>query len=538
MYNVLIVDDEPLMRKYMTDNLSRIDNRWTVTDQTEDGLQAVSLMKNKSFDLVITDIKMPEMDGLALAKHIQKNYPDTKVIIVSGFDEFQYAQEAVRCNVHDYLLKPLMDENIMEALDRVAKSIEKQQALGIILKTMNSLPNKSTEELLSNFLSALINENHADIKTLYPLIHSMQINIIEGLATALILSLDESSIFMSRKSVADLPIYRMILHQKIIEITKSNKNIPICYDKSDNTVVLITGEDVETITAVCRKLFEEICCQLESQSDIKLICAFGEPVEDILQLHTAYDTASESLKLALFRIPSPISPNRFISQRHFLNNLNETLNAIDTDLTDNDSSRLYNDLFHYTVLMPENPGVEQILRFGLFLINRLAGESKDRQERIEQSLKPMTRLLNTVSENQPEDYKNITALFLASVSALVENSSNPDGNEYGVLSDKAKEYICMHYNEPISLALVADILGVSASYLCDVFHKNIGETYSKFLTRIRMEQAALLLKSNPDERIYTISEQVGYISDKHFTTVFKRHFNMTPKEYQQQKKKI
>ena len=538
MYNVLIVDDEPLMRKYMADNLSHIDNRWTVTDQTEDGLQAVALMKHKSFDLVITDIKMPEMDGLALSKHIQKNYPYTKVIIVSGFDEFQYAQEAVRCNVHDYLLKPLMDENIMEALDRVAKSIEKQQALDVTLKTMSSLPNKSTEELLSNFLSALINENHADIKTLYPLIHSMHINIIDGLATALIISLDESSIFMSRKSVADLPIYRMILHQKIIEITKSNENIPICYDKSDNTVVLITGEDVETIAAVCRKLFEEICCQLESQSDIKLICAFGEPVEDILQLHTAYDTASESLKLALFRIPSPISPNRFISQRRFLNNLNETLNAIDTDLTDNDSSRLYNDIFHYTVLMPENPGLEQILRFGLFLINRLAGESKDRQERIEQSLKPMTRLLNTVSENQLADCKNITALFLASVSALVENPTNADGNEYGVLSDKAKEYICMHYNEPISLALVADILGVSASYLCDVFHKNIGETYSKFLTRIRMEQAALLLKSNPDERIYTISEQVGYISDKHFTTVFKRHFSMTPKEYQQQKKKI
>lgn len=536
MYSVLIVDDEPLMLKFMAGNLSRIDERWVVNAQAEDGLQALTHLASGTFDLVITDIKMPVMDGLALAKYIQKNYPSTKVIIVSGFDEFQYAQEAVRCNVHDYLLKPLMDDNIKEALDRVAKSIEKQNALDVTRKAISSLPKNSTEELISNFLSALIEENHSAIKTLYPLIHSMQIDMMEGLGATLVLSLDESSIFMSRNSIADIPVYKMILHQKVIEITKGDKYIPLCYDKYDNTVLLITGEDSETIAATSLKIFDEICRQFENQSNSRLVCAYGEPVEDILQLHTSYATAFESLKLCLSGVPSPISPNRFISQRHFLNSLQETLSAVETDVTNNDSSRLFNDLVHYVSLIPESPNIEKTIRFGLHLVNHLTADNEKRKEKSDHFLEPMIHLMSTNDVALLTSARNIASLYQTTISALVDKTENVSGKEYDVLSDMAKEYICMHYNEPISLALVADILGVSASYLSDIFHKNIGETYSKFLTRIRMEQAALLLKANPDEKIYTVSEQVGFISVMHFNTVFKRHFNMTPKEFQQKKR--
>lgn len=536
MYSVLIVDDEPLMLKFMADNLSRIDSRWTVTGQSEDGLQALEMMKTASFDLVITDIRMPEMDGLALARHIQENHPSTKVIIVSGFDEFQYAQEAVRCNVHDYLLKPLMDDKIREALDRVAKSIEKQHALDVALKTMNSLPDNSTEELVSNFISALIEENHFNIKTLYPLIYGMKLHIMDGIAAVLLLSPDESSILMSRKSITDMPVYRMILHQKALEVTKSDPLVPVCYDKYENTVLLIAGEDADEIASKCRRIYENICRQLETQSNIRLICAYGEPVEDILQLRSSYVTAFESLNLSLAGASSPIPPNRYISQRHFLHGLHETIKTIDADLSGRDSALLLNDLMHYAALLPDSPGTEKILRFGLYLVNQLAWGINSRQEKLELSLMPMIQFLSESEKSAPTEKKEIALLYQSSVLALTEDMVSPPGKEYGVLSDMAREYICMHYNEPISLAVVADVLGVSASYLCDVFHKNIGETYSKFLTRIRMEQAALLLKSNPDEKIYKVSEQVGFISVMHFNTVFKQHFNMTPREFQQKKK--
>jgi YesN/AraC family two-component response regulator len=97
--------------------------------------------------------------------------------------------------------------------------------------------------------------------------------------------------------------------------------------------------------------------------------------------------------------------------------------------------------------------------------------------------------------------------------------------------ESAKEYICTHYHEQISLAMVADSLKVNPSYLSDLFHKNIGEPYTKFLTRVRMEQALLLLKSNPNEKIYKIAEKTGFISPKHFNNVFKKYYGFTPTEY-------
>ncbi len=99
------------------------------------------------------------------------------------------------------------------------------------------------------------------------------------------------------------------------------------------------------------------------------------------------------------------------------------------------------------------------------------------------------------------------------------------------VAESAKEYICTHYQEQISLAMVADYLNMNPSYLSDLFHKSMGESYTKFLTRVRMEQALLLLKSNPNEKIYVIAEKTGFVSPKHFNNVFKKYYGFTPTEY-------
>lgn len=95
----------------------------------------------------------------------------------------------------------------------------------------------------------------------------------------------------------------------------------------------------------------------------------------------------------------------------------------------------------------------------------------------------------------------------------------------------AKEFILSHYQENISLSDVADHCRVTNSYLSDLFHKKLKEPYSKFILRIRMEQAVRLLRQNPDIRIYSIAEQTGFVSVKHFNTVFKKYYGVTPTNY-------
>ena len=120
MFTALIVEDDPLMREYLMLHLTSIHGLWKTEGCARDGLEALALLKARPFDLVITDIKMPHMDGLELADYIHVNHPGTDVIILTGYSEFDYARAAVRANAADYLLKPLQDVELHKALSKLA----------------------------------------------------------------------------------------------------------------------------------------------------------------------------------------------------------------------------------------------------------------------------------------------------------------------------------------------------------------------------------------------------------------------------------
>lgn len=249
----MIVDDEQLTRQYIKNHITQNTVNWQVTAEAMDGSEALELLEKQKVELVITDIRMPVMDGLALCSQISHIYPDVKIVILSGYDEFIYAQQAMKFGVSQYLLKPIVKEELTEALDRVVEVIE------------NRMSKSSTQEI--------------------------------------------------QQSKAD----------------------------------------------------------------------------------EAYDRS---------------------------------------------------------------------------------------------------------------------------------------------IAAQAKDYICEHYGDAISLAEVADKLGVNASYLSSLFHKSANESYIKFLTRVRMEQASKYLKSNPSIKIYEVAEKVGYISVKHFSHVFKKYFKMSPGEFQERNNKL
>lgn len=121
MFTALIVEDEPLMRDYLMQRLTSIHGLWKTAGCARDGLEALALLKEKRYDLVITDIKMPGMDGLELANYVHANQPNTDIIILTGYGEFDYARAAVRANATDYLLKPLQDVELHDALSRLAQ---------------------------------------------------------------------------------------------------------------------------------------------------------------------------------------------------------------------------------------------------------------------------------------------------------------------------------------------------------------------------------------------------------------------------------
>lgn len=136
MLTALIVEDESLMREYLMMNLNNIHNQWVAAACARDGIEATALLNEQHFDLVITDIKMPRMGGLELATHISSNIPNTDIILLTGYDEFNFARTAIRIGVADYLLKPLRDGELHSILDRLASKRNNSDMNGDLTKNI------------------------------------------------------------------------------------------------------------------------------------------------------------------------------------------------------------------------------------------------------------------------------------------------------------------------------------------------------------------------------------------------------------------
>ena len=142
MYRALIVEDEDLMREYLENNLSAICAEWCAADTAVDGQEAIEKIESSHFDGIITDVRMPVMDGLAMSKVIREKHPQMPILIVSGYNEFDYARKAVRLNIFDYLLKPVDEQELAAALSAMAiQAGQKQQPAPAESKTEYAVEN-------------------------------------------------------------------------------------------------------------------------------------------------------------------------------------------------------------------------------------------------------------------------------------------------------------------------------------------------------------------------------------------------------------
>jgi len=529
MYTIMIVDDEPLMLKYLGGNISRIASDWCVTGLASDGLQAVELLQRQNFDLIITDIKMPGMDGLELAKFVYEIYPQTQVVIISGFDDFEYARRAIRCGVSDYLLKPLSDENIAEALKKAAAIIIGKDSNKFSDQMVNKMESLTDAELKSDFLNAIIQGNSANIKSMYSTIKKRNISIMEHYACIMTLCVDSAYLLSLGNDYQKIVSEQMWLNQKCMETFQRNSNVIVCYCDFNNTALLVCEKAKNSVEQSAHSIFDEIAYLFEKEFQVKLLGSYGTTVANFLDLQKSYQTSSQSLMLSFVEENSPISPISFISQKTFLNGVNALISSIYSDFISLNESRMRADLSSFFSLSSKLTDQFAPVRLGIYLLYSISQKSKMKEEQLEKAFQQLSVSLNDTSLILTE--KNIIDIFFKSVLALNKDNGFQSKEENSQLVDEAKEYIYSHYSEPISLTLVAEKLGVSSSYLSDLFHKEIGEPYSKFITRVRMEQATTLMRANPGEKIYTLAIQVGFVNAKHFNSVFKKFYNKTPTEF-------
>lgn len=529
MYNILIVDDEQLMRKYLANNISTICPYFQVTGIACDGIEAIELLKKQNYDLVITDIRMPEIDGLSLSKYIYENCANTKVIIISGYNEFEYARTAIKYQVSDYLLKPLNDRNLLDVLMVIKEQLDSKTNYYNSVSSV-SYTQLSDKEILSKLFLYILDGDSNLTYELFGECEKRNISLMNSYGSILLLTIDELDLMLIKNNTYDVTTYHLKLNQ-ICQNYCSTNELCLLYDGLGSTLILVQDTYEQKIYDKINKIYHDIAQITASNGSLKVIATCGVVINDMLDLPSSNISAYDTLALALTANCFPLNSNYTIKQKSFIKELTSLSDSIYTDCLTQSIDKLYIDIKLYCSFFKNEMTFTSLFRYGCYLIKYISNRSNIKPHYKKAAFDVLISKYNqsTASDILKEEY--IYSIMINSIKALIAFDKEPIFSETTQIVETAKEYILSHYNEPISLSIVADYVGVNNCYLSDLIHKKLGEPYSKYITRIRMEQAANILHNNPNIKIYNLAEKTGFVSTKHFISVFKKFYGRTPTNF-------
>lgn len=532
MHSLLIVDDEPLTREFIQYNISSVNSDWECAGEASDGAEALKFLESAVVDLVITDIKMPVMDGIELCRQIKARNPRQEIVILSGYDEFAFAQDAMKYQVHGYLLKPIKIPALKETLEEIAAILGRNAKDETALKTMQDLSSDYKKHICCNYIRAIILKSYTEIQALHPMIHKLKIDPVQGEANILILKLDVGSLLFEKLHPDDISVFYYMLFQIATEIVDEEGCGYVVLDFEENTVIFLTAENQSELQQTCTKVYERITSFLTQHTGLTATGYVGSAKSDILEMDSSYSDASQIVPLWVITGEHKLYHSESVepSRRARISELEKASTAVRTSLFEGDKAELYFTVDEYTATI-DSPEITCTVNYLLFLVQTIFSAKPDLG--IDRYIMCLNSIAKYISAFRTDEcHINRKNFYLTILQSVFEKPALPDEKPVTQqLVDDAKEYIYQHFTEAITLSQIADSLHVSPNYLSKVFHEAVGESYIKFITRIRMEYAAKLL-TNSKEHVFEIAEKAGYYNLKHFNFVFKEFYNMTPTEYQ------
>lgn len=511
MFKVMIVDDEQLTREFLNNIIPALSNDWDVIGQAFDGQEAIDLLSEFEVDLIITDIKMPIMDGVALCQYIHENHPHIQVVILSGYGDFEYAKKAIDFNVTKYLLKPIVNDELQNALIEISNDLKLKKAEQLKYSRLLNASRQYKEELILKYLHAIISQSHVQIKSLLPLLYELEINLIEEEGVILLLQLSEETLSDSN-AIKNQGLMKLLIYETATKLTYNTSN-KVFIDSRNNTLIFIPINENTSLFEKIRKIFEPINNLFNNQTSYELICYVGNKENEELQLHNSYEHAKIAIIQSYFS--NEASKITLYNDREF-HSIEQLTNLIASTA--------------YTIKGHDHLSL-MLMKDSLLDFSKHHIKSSFQYSFCYYLLQQLSQLLSIEDDtyNGTLDIESILNYIYTCMNTLHTNKDNHS------LVNKTKNYIYEHYQKPISLSIIAETLNVSSSYLSNIFHKSAGKSYIKFLTEVRLKQAATLLRSNRELTLEIITKKVGYISVKHFSYTFKKYYNISPGEYRKLK---
>ncbi|MDQ0218127.1 response regulator [Peribacillus cavernae] len=465
--NVMIADDEMLERKAMKKFLEENFDNIKVIGEASNGREAIELAEQLQPDFIVMDIKMPGINGVEAIKQIRKKQTNIKFIMVSAYDSFAYAKEAMKEGVKEYILKPARKEETLQAIVRVCEEINNEKAASDQQK--ESLYLAKENFLLKILQYDVSGELLKQQKQLYPEM--------------------KSGFFF----VADIEESQDGI--RLLELLHQHSPFPyttVHYGNHYVTLFIYPKEQPKLDALVLAK-------KIIAASSSGITIGIGYPYSNVRQLPKSYQEALQTLRA--------------------LKKDNRTLYSLPF-VKKEESLEEYEELFIY-LYQGSFPSAWPMAELLLSKMEQPELYIRIRERLVREAL-PIDDL--SIPQTQTEWKEFIQTLCLKALD--YHHSKNP--------IEKAKKYIDLHYREPITLEQVAEHVKLSPTYFTKLFRESAQMTFIDYLTETRLAQAKQLLSENTYS-LKEISYMIGYKDPNYFSRVFKRNYQMSPKQFKKQR---
>ena len=529
MYSVLLVDDEALIREAISENTNWNDLGFELAGTCKNGKEAMEVIRDSPPDLLLTDICMPYVDGMELAKYVYEEQKDTKVVIISGYDEFEYAKNAVKYQVAEYILKPITAMELSETLRKVKASLDEERLKEQSFKKIRGAYVKNLPVLRGRFLNGLLGGN-IGIEALAGKLKDYMIPLAGSrFMSAMVLGDDLSAFLESGNDMKPDLAYFAIYNISEEIMTKYHAGVTF-QDVDERTILLFGGDPGLEKRAL--EVCEEIQQSIHKFLNIPCTIAVGMAVNSLEKVHLS----GEDMKRAL--------EYRFLlggNQIMYAANLRDSSKQAQVDV-----ARLTEKILHGIKTNSEADIRKYVQEFVQAI--RESYVSRNRSIfYVQNAVLTIINALDTISMNETGVYKEERELlnsiytkehisevaedlihFCVDISRNLFDQKDSYCKRQALL---AQDYIEKHYGEPeVSLNTVCSHLSMSTSYFSSIFKSYTGETFIEALTKKRIEKAKALIE-NTSLKTYEVADEVGYSDPHYFSSTFKKLTGMTPTEY-------
>ena len=537
-HNILIVDDEQLIRQGLRARIEYLGIDVDEIFEAENGLMALRLQEEHPIDVVITDIRMPDMDGLELIQEMQKKNNQIKFVVLSGYAEFSYAETAIRLGVKAYLLKPVSNDDLKAAFDKAYKEMEQTASVRQEVQMKKRMDREKQVYQQEKALNALFSSQEAGAVTREQLCklcgydEKMWAGGAESVLYLAILHINKESFEHQRFRPVDHELVRFMIRNIFEEIQAPCEKL-LVNSLSDTRQMygIFIGDDKKKLRMEVERIYLRMRSVLEKKMGIYLTIGVSRCRSQLEGKETS--EARQALKQRIIYGKANIyfyedirilGEQEFpVSQLHLLEQYIE-----------------HNEIFKVKNLVQEIFSEELVKKYGsaylrimwIRILNLLL-HHYERRGRNAAEIEKMLQTYNLLDRIQ--SLQEIRQKIIEMVMECVSTESVADANARSKIQ-MAIGYIQEHFAENLTVNVLAEHYGMSPNYFSSMFKKEMSRSAVNYITELRINQARELL-CHSELSVVDISKKVGYEDSQYFFRVFKKYLGMTPLQYREESRK-